>query len=101
MSRVRHSAQASADIDEISDYFALHNPDFGLRLLDGIEVRCRTLARFPLVGRRRDELGPGVRSAVVLGYRVFFRPEPDGILVLRVLHGARDVGPESFGDPQP
>jgi len=43
------------------------------------------------MGRSRDELAPGVRSLPFGRYIVFFEPVPDGIDVIRVLHGSRDI----------
>jgi toxin ParE1/3/4 len=98
MSRFRYTSRAEADLDEITDYSAERNPDAGLRFLEAVEARCRLIARFPRTGTRRENLGPGVRSVVVKGYLVFFRDTADGIDVLLVLHGARDIGPEQFDD---
>jgi toxin ParE1/3/4 len=44
-----------------------------------------------LIGRSRDELAPGMRSFPVGRYVVFYLPLDDGIDVVRVLHGARDI----------
>ena len=41
--------------------------------------------------RSRDELAPGVRSLAFGRYVVFFEPLQDGIDVVRVLHGTRDI----------
>ncbi len=34
----------------------------------------------------------GLRSFTVSPYILFYRPVPDGIRLVRVLHGARDTG---------
>lgn len=96
MSRFRYTPGAEADLDTITDYYAAHNPDAGIRLLDAIAARCRLLAAHPRTGRQRPDLGSGVRSAVVRQYVIFFRASADGIDVLRVLHGARDITPDLF-----
>jgi len=44
------------------------------------------------MGRARPELGHGLRSFVVGQYVVFYRPSTKGIEIVRVLHGARDIG---------
>jgi toxin ParE1/3/4 len=44
-----------------------------------------------MMGRARDALAPGVRSFAFGKYIVFFSPLPDGIDLVRVLHGARDI----------
>lgn len=42
-------------------------------------------------GRSREELAPGLRSLAFGRYVVFYMPLPDGIDVVRVLHGSRDI----------
>ena len=49
------------------------------------------LAAQPMMGRAREELAPGVRSFPFGRYVVFYMPMDDGIDVVRVLHGARDI----------
>ena len=50
---------------------------------------------------RCDHLIPGLRAARVLRspYVIYYRPEPDGITIVRILHGARDI-PKQFDDEQ-
>ena len=50
-----------------------------------------TLAKNPLMGRERDEVMPGLRSFPFKRYVIFYQPLQDGIDVVRVLHGARDI----------
>lgn len=57
------------------------------RVVDG-------LATFPLSARARPELGEGVRSRPVGSVVLYYRPLEDGIELLRVLDGRRDVGPD-------
>ena len=45
----------------------------------------------PLMGRSRDELAAGIRSVVFGRYTVFLEPLPDGIDIVQVLHGSRDI----------
>ena len=45
----------------------------------------------PRIGRMRDEILPGLRSVVIRPYVAFYRSEGDTILVLRILHGRRDI----------
>ena len=61
------------------------------RVLGTIDQKCQALAEQPGIGRRRDELAPGLRSLPVGSYVVFYRGRGDGIEVIRVLHGARDI----------
>lgn len=98
MSTFRNSPRAVADLEAITDYFEEHDPSFGVRLLDEITARCRQLANQPRQGRPRDDLGAGIRSVAVRDYIIFFRPSADGIDVVRVVHGARDITPDMFDD---
>ena len=44
----------------------------------------------PELGRQREELSSRLRSWVVGNYVIFYRPQPRGIEVVRVLHGRRN-----------
>jgi toxin ParE1/3/4 len=43
------------------------------------------------MGMSRDELTTGLRSQPVGNYLIFYFPLEDGIDIVRVLHGSRDV----------
>lgn len=60
-------------------------------ILARLEQQARKLAQAPGIGRPRAELRPGLRSCVVGSYVIFYRAIPDGIEVIRVLHGRRDI----------
>lgn len=83
---------AQADIDEIWDYVSQDSRQNADRLVDRIYELCRErLAHQPMMGRSREELAPQLRSFPVGSYLVFYRPISDGIEVVRVLHGRRDI----------
>jgi toxin ParE1/3/4 len=97
MSGYHLTQQASRDLDDIQDYFdSIGKSADGYRLIDAIERQCQQLDRFPLIGRDRGDLAPGLRSVVVQRYLIFFRPRDSGIEVVRVLHGARKIDPSLF-----
>lgn len=50
----------------------------------------------PGLGRQESKLAPNLRSFPLGNYLIFYRPIEDGIAVVRVLHGARDISPECF-----
>jgi toxin ParE1/3/4 len=56
------------------------------RYLRQLEERCRELADDPRRGRACDEIRPGLRRIRVGKHLVFYREEPGGILVSRILH---------------
>ena len=43
------------------------------------------------IGRRRDELAAELRSLPIGRYVIFYLPIADGVEIIRVLHGARDI----------
>ena len=66
--------------------------------------KCQMLAEFPEMGRERHELIVNLRSFTVRNYIIFYQPVADGIEVLRVLYGARDLYrafDEMIGEPNP
>jgi toxin ParE1/3/4 len=85
------SAEAEADLEEIGDYIARENPVRAVSFIDEIEATCQKLAEQPLMGRSRDELRPSLRSFPHGAYLVFYRPLDNGVVVVRVLHGRRNL----------
>ena len=91
MARVTRRPQAEIDILEIWDYIAEDSTVEADRWVDRLDERLSLWATQPMMGRARDELAPGIRSLSFGRYVVFFEPLPDGIDVVRVLHGSRDI----------
>ena len=91
MSKVLRKPQAEADLIEIWTYIAQDSPAGADRLLDEIDEKSRTLAQQPFIGKARDELGAKIRSFPIGNYVLFYQPIEDGIEIIRVLHGARDI----------
>jgi toxin ParE1/3/4 len=91
MPAVLRTRRANLDLVEIALRIAEDNPPAADRWLDTIGEKCAVLARMPKPGRRRADLAPELRSLPVGNYVIFYRPISDGIQVIRVLHGARDI----------
>ena len=91
MWRVTRRPQAEADILEIWGYIAEDSVVEADRWVDRLDEKFSLWASQPMMGRSRDELVPGIRSLVFGRYVVFFEPLPDGIDVVRVLHGSHDI----------
>ncbi len=83
--------QAVQDLDDIHDFIAMDNINAALRLINLLEEKFQAITQSPEMGRRREELAPALRSFPAGHYVIFYRPVKDGIQVIRVLHGARDV----------
>ncbi|MBA2659749.1 MAG: type II toxin-antitoxin system RelE/ParE family toxin [Nitrosospira sp.] len=91
MPRVLKRPEAENDLEEIWWYIAQDSPHNADKFLDSIQERCLALADFPQTGVKRDELEIGLRSQPVSHYLIFYFPLEDGIDIVRVLHGSRDI----------
>ncbi len=92
MPRILRRAQAIQDALEIWDYIeAQSGEERANTQIYRIEQVLQTLAEHPGMGRSRSELLPNLRSHPVGRYVIFYVPLADGIRVVRILHGSRDV----------
>ena len=101
MSEFRLSALAEDDLTAIWSYVAEYDERTADSQIDRIVERLVMLATFHSAGRSRDELAPGLKSFPVDRYVLFYRIIPEGIEVIRVLHGSRDVEPIFADDVSP
>lgn len=90
--RVAWSPEAEDDLFSIWNYIA---QAAGPRTADDIVRRigevCRLLEDFPLAGRSRSDIRPGLRSVVSGPFVIFYRAERNMAEIVRVLDGRRDV----------
>ena len=93
MKQYRVSVSARSDLDDIWFYIARNNPEAADEYISAIVSRFLTLASMPHMGRVRPELSPGIRSFVVRHHVIFYRLTDDGLDVIRVLDGVRDLPP--------
>ena len=86
------------DLDAQAEYLAEHSDlDTALRFYLAAEETFALIATQPRMGRARDFGNPllkGVRMCLMKEFDrnlIFYRPLKDGIEVLRIVHGARDI----------
>lgn len=89
--RVAFSRLAETDLESIGDYIARDNPRRALEFVEELRLGCEDIARTPLAHPVRPELGKDLRSCVHGSYVIFFVVEQNRILIVRILHGARDL----------
>jgi toxin ParE1/3/4 len=99
MGQIILDQDARSDLIEIWQCIARDSDRAADAMLDRIQRGFEVIATFPHGGTARPELLEGLRCYSVGNYVVYFRPRADGVEVLRVLHGARDVGATFFGSP--
>ena len=103
MATIRKRPAAREDLHEIWSYIAEEDREAADGVVREIHEAYERLAEHPRLGRDRDELAPRIRSLPVSNYVIFYRPlrREEGIDVVRVLHGAQDIGPPMFEGPDP
>ncbi|OCQ91686.1 plasmid stabilization protein [Oscillatoriales cyanobacterium USR001] len=82
---------AELDLLDIWEFIADDSPERADEFLDKIEGKLQTLARNPDLGKKRNELLEGLQSFPIGNYLVFYREIGNGIDVIRVLRGSRDL----------
>ncbi len=95
--RIITRPRAIADLIEHYAYIARDKVEPADRFLRQAEKTFELIARFPGIGRAWESRRPrlaGVRVYPIPRFRnylVFYRPTKEGVEVLTVLHGARDL----------
>jgi toxin ParE1/3/4 len=89
---IRRLPQAVRDVDDIWRHIAQDNPAAATRMVERLARGVARLADFPLSGPARPEIGERARSVPIGAYLVLYRIAPDAVEIVRVIHGARDLG---------
>ncbi|MBX9772797.1 MAG: type II toxin-antitoxin system RelE/ParE family toxin [Xanthobacteraceae bacterium] len=88
------SDRADADLVRIYRHLSGQSPAAADSLLKEIARKFRNLSDFPFIGRDRSMLSSGIRSIVAHPYVIFYQVEPASVVIVRVLHGRRDIDAE-------
>ncbi len=105
--------EAKADIASIVDYVTADNPEAGARVFDKVWKTCQLLGAMPEMGvsveqmLNIDELDEQIQEIInaqkllknvrrfpVTGFDkliIFYKAESEGLIIVRVLHGSRDI----------
>ncbi|PHI28474.1 type II toxin-antitoxin system RelE/ParE family toxin [Budvicia aquatica] len=89
------SPLAVQDLEEIGDYIADDNPVRALSCVNGLYQQCLLIGETPALYRQRPELGRGIRCCPYGRYLILFSVNTNDIRIQRILHGARDITPQS------
>jgi toxin ParE1/3/4 len=98
MRTLTRSDRAREDIASALRHLRRHSAPAARRLAAAVDRACRLLRTNPLVGKARDDLEPGVRSVVVSGYYLMYTVTDTEVIVVRFLHGSRDLPASFTGD---
>jgi toxin ParE1/3/4 len=97
MAQHQLSRLADKDVGDIWLYIAADNPTAADRMIDRFTRAFDLLADNPEMGEAQEHLRPGLRRFVIGNYLIFYQPAAEGILIVRVLHGARRYESEFLG----
>ena len=96
MARLLVREQAWSDLEEFGAFIAKDNPAAATEVVRQLRLSFEQLSRMPQLGRivrkiktiekLRMWLSPAFRN-----YLILYRELPDGVEIVRVLHGARDI----------
>jgi len=94
---------ALRDLQRIGHHIAREDATAAHRFRNAIIRRINVLRQFPESARPRPEFGPGIRTIPIGRYIVILRVELPKVIVLRIVHGARDLPRlvKSFRQPNP
>jgi toxin ParE1/3/4 len=89
--RFHLSRKAERELDEIFVYWAMRaGLEVADKLIDSIEERFALLGDYPFVGRKRDDIAPGVYSFLAGKYLIYYRKKRGIIHILHIFHGAQN-----------
>jgi toxin ParE1/3/4 len=91
MARYLINLLASQDLNEIADYFAANNVKAGEKFFQNFNRKCKQLILFPNSGKSYAEIYPELKGIPLGGYIIFYRILEDGIEILRVISGRRNL----------
>lgn len=103
--KVTRKPEVRIDLVELADYISQDSIDAALRFLDAAEKTFVFLATHREAGQLcnfQSQETRGVRVWRVDGFKnhlIFYCPTNDGIVIVRVLHGARDIE-GMFSEPE-
>ena len=81
-----------ADLAEIWVHIASEAPEaVASPFVAAIEAAFGPVRHFPLAAPAREQLAPGLRVTFHNPYAIYDRPLSDAVVIIRVLHGARDI----------
>jgi toxin ParE1/3/4 len=99
MPNINKLPRAKSDLAEIWDYIADDSESQADNFIDTVDLKLLLLAEQPNMGRAREELAKNMRSFPIGRYVIFYLVIPNGIQIVRVLHGARDLTTVNFASP--
>src|SRR3972149_10826995 len=90
--KIEWTEPALLDLESIRDYIGHNSEYYATRFIGRIIEAAESLERFPERGRHVPEAGDeNIRELLFYNYRIMYRIEKNRILILKVIHGSRDL----------
>ena len=97
--KIEWAEPALLDLENIRDFIKRDSEKYAARFVEKIIAAVENLEKLPKAGRRVPESeDESIRELLFQNYRIMYRAETKRILVLTVIHGARDL---SRKEPKP
>ena len=94
----RLTLKAQSDLETIVDYISDRNAAAAVKLAKRFMQQWEILATQPYSGQACDDVLPGLRRLVMAEYVAFHRVHGNDVLVLRIVHGKRDITSDDLTD---
>ena len=99
MARIVERPKARQELEDIAVHIGTYRPSAARRFLAAAQKLYATFAALPALGSLWEPESPSFAGVPYFAiprypkYVVFYRPLADGVEILHILHGARDLGP--------
>lgn len=91
MGKLRFIPSARQDLLDLWVTIASKNLKAADRIIDRIEAACSHLRDHPNLGPARPQIGENARALIIDRWLALYKVEPDGVQIVRVVDGARDL----------
>jgi toxin ParE1/3/4 len=89
---IRYTVEAESDLDKIwVDLATARGDNFADQYMQRLMATIESLGQNPQRYNVRLRLGKGRRLMPEQPYHVIYRVDPDGVLIVRILHGRRKI----------
>lgn len=89
--KITWSDPAVADLAAIHDYITRDSAHYATHFVQRLIAAAEPLAEFPSMGRVALEGDGRHREVLLAPYRILYRVEAEEVLIVAVVHGARDL----------
>ncbi len=91
-SKIVWSDESLTDLEALAEFIGKDSPYYAAAFAQEILDAARLLQPFPARGRIVPEIGSkDIREVLVKSYRLIYKIEETSIVVLALIHGARDL----------